>query len=144
MNPRSLRFRLLAWFAGLLVLVVVLFGFYTYRRIEGFVVEVQRSALAHRAEQIAAMLQAAPRGDDTAVGSQVAARFAPELNDKFVRVTRPGGALLYVPGLPNDPSFDPATVPPFPPALVASGVWRYPAAKHSDLLVSALPVTAGA
>jgi heavy metal sensor kinase len=144
MNPRSLRFRLLAWFAGLLVLVVVLFGFYTYRRIEGFVVEVQRSALAHRAEQIAAMLHAAPPGDDSALGSQIAARFAPELNDKFVRITRPGGALLYASGLPNDHSFEPDAVPVCPPSLVPSGVWRYPAAAHGDLLVTALPVTTGA
>lgn len=140
MNPRSLRFRLLAWFAGLLVLIVVLFGFYTYRRIEGFVVEVQHSALAHRAEQIAAMLQAAPKGADTAVGAQIAARFAPELNDKFVRVTRGDGSLLYVSGEPNDRSFDPATVPAFPPALVPGGVWRYPATKRGDLLVTARPV----
>jgi heavy metal sensor kinase len=144
MNPRSLRFRLLAWFAGLLVLVVVLFGFYTYRHIESFVVEVQRSALAHRAQQIAAMLEAAPKGNDSAVGGQIAARFAPELNDKFVRVTRPGGSVLYVSGVPNDHSFDPAAVPAFPPALVARGRWRYPASPHGDLLLTALPVTTGA
>lgn len=150
MNPRSLRFRLLAWFAGLLVLVVVLFGFYTYRHIESFVVEVQRLALAHRAEQITAMLRDAPHGDVSAIGPQIAARFAPELNDKFVRVTRvdrkgargedpdalPIVRVLYVSGFPNDRSFDPESVPPFPSDLIAAGVWRH-RSWHADLLIAA-------
>ena len=136
MNPRSLRFRLLAWFAGLLVLVVALFGFYTYRRIEGFVVEMQRAALAHRTEQISAMLRDVPKANDAAAGPQIAARFAPELNDKFVRVTRADGSVLYVSGFPNDRSFDPAKVPVFPAELIGTGVWRYRSEKP-DLLVAA-------
>lgn len=142
MNIRSLRFRLLAWFAGLLVLVMLLFGFYTYRRIELFVVEVQQAALRHRAEQIAAMLRGAPPGGEGAVAAQIEARFAPELNDKFVRVTRPDGSLLFLSGPPNDRSFDPGAVHPLAAALVRDGGFRQSMPGRGELLVAALETEA--
>ena len=121
MNPRSLRFKLLAWFAGLLLLEMLVFGLYTYSRIERFVVEVQRAALTHRAEQIAAMLREVPTLGEAAVATEIEARFAPALNDKFVRITRPDGDILLRSGPPNDRSFAPESVPA--PAALCRGAW---------------------
>ena len=111
MNPRSLRFRLIAWFSGLLMLVLISFGAYTYARLESFLTEVQSSLLQHRAEQIVEMLQRAHKSGEPTIGEQIEARFAPELNDKFVRVTRADGGRLFISGPPNDHSFDPSSFP---------------------------------
>ena len=136
MNPRSLRFRLLAWFGLLLVLVVIAFGLYTYSRLEAFVVEVQRAAVAHRAEQIAAMLAEVTVAGEAGAGASIEARFAPELNDKFVRVTRQDGGPVFVSGPPNDRSFDPVAVP----LGRGNGTTRVSTAEGADLLLEARTV----
>ncbi len=143
MNPGSIRFKLCAWFAGLLLVVMLLFGAYTYARLERFLVEVQRAALAHRVQQIAAMLQESPRTGEDYVATQIEARFAPELNDKFVRVTRPDGSTLYLAGAPNDRSFDPAVVPKLENTEVLTARLQG-AAFDGGLLVAVQKVTVGA
>ncbi len=37
----------------------------------------------------------------------------PEINDRFIRITRADGTLVYISGAPTDGSFDPAEVPIF-------------------------------
>jgi heavy metal sensor kinase len=45
------------------------------------------------------------------VVDEIKEHFAPEINGRFVRVTRSDNSVLYVSGLPKDGSFDPAGLP---------------------------------
>src|ERR1019366_8368223 len=68
---------------------------------------------ARRARQIAETLVAnEPRTGEAYVVRQIKELYAPELGDRFIRVTRSDGSLLYVSGPPNDQTFDPSKVPP--------------------------------
>src|SRR5262249_3062670 len=46
------------------------------------------------------------------VGQEIDTRYAPALNDRFVRITWRDGVVLYLSGAPKDQSFDPASLPP--------------------------------
>jgi heavy metal sensor kinase len=70
---------------------------------------------ARRARQIASTLVTplAPSAESTLV-AEVKALYSPELSDRFIRITRADGSVLYRSGEPSDHSFIPADVPPAP------------------------------
>ena len=70
---------------------------------------------ARRARQIASTLVTAlaPGAESTLV-AEVKALYSPELSDRFIRITRADGSMLYRSGEPSDHSFIPAEVPPAP------------------------------
>lgn len=144
MNWHSLRFKLLAWFSTLLLLVVVLFGMFTYGRIEALVVEEQRAALAHRAEQIAGMLEGLKPADENSLGNRVEARFAPSLNEKFVRVTRGDGRVVYRSGEPASHAFDPAAIDAKPLPQDKPTSRREHSTGDAGMLIASLPARKGA
>jgi heavy metal sensor kinase len=119
MNTRSLRFQLGLWYAGLLTALFVLLGASTILVLKHSLEANVRDSQWRRARQIAQALspQVVQLGP-AAVAEQVEARFAPALNNRFVRIRRANGTVLYVSGPPQDGSFDPATVPatPRPPS----------------------------
>ncbi len=140
----SLRFKLIAWFAGLLVLVTLGFAAYTYTSLQRFLHEVLRNTLEHRTDQISAMVRDIPKTNEAAVAAEIEARFAPGRNDKFVRVTRENGsalgAMVYLSGNPADHSFEPGEIPPFHGALPVVAT-RF---QQKDLLISSIAVTGSA
>ncbi|HEY4215450.1 MAG TPA: ATP-binding protein [Steroidobacteraceae bacterium] len=143
MNTRSLSFRLVTWYAGLLTIVFVTLGALTFllvrHNLEGNLLETQN----RRAQQIADTLVAAvARTGEGAVPYQIEDLYSPEANDRFIRVTRDDGHLLYASGTPKDHSFD--------PAVVAPAAWRGPVEfkrketiPGSDLLIAAVPHSVG-
>src|ERR1700685_431068 len=70
---------------------------------------------ARRARQIASTLVAAlaPAAESTLV-AEVKALYSPEVGDRFLRITRADGSLVYRSGEPSDHSFIPAEVPSAP------------------------------
>lgn len=113
MNLRSLKFQLLAWYAVLLLSGFVLLAAITYFLLEGSLVGSLKESQLRRARQVAQLLrEQAARHDTSHVGEEVETRYTPELNDRFVRITRKDGTLLYLSRAPKDQSFDPAAVPP--------------------------------
>jgi heavy metal sensor kinase len=111
MNTRSLKFRLIAWYAILLTGCFALVGTATYLALQRSLVAALRETQFRRARQIAQLVreEAARPGK---MGEQVEVRYAPSLNDRFVRITQRDGATLYLSSVPKSQSFDPATVPP--------------------------------
>jgi heavy metal sensor kinase len=110
-NTRSLSFRLVTWYAGLLTLVFVLLAVLTLiflrHYLEANVLDIQQ----RRAQQIAdTIVAAASRAGETTVGPQIEDLYSPEANDRFIRVTRGDGQVLYASGAPKDGSFDPRQV----------------------------------
>jgi heavy metal sensor kinase len=113
MNTRSLSFRLVAWYAGVLTIVFVLLGVLTFfflrHYLEANVLDIQ----ARRALQIADTLVAhTSRAGEGAVRTQMDDLYSPEANDRFIRITRADGHLVYTSGAPKYARFDPRQVPP--------------------------------
>jgi heavy metal sensor kinase len=111
-NTKSIRFRLIAGYTGLIVMVVVGFGIYTYFKVDAYLNSALRDSLLNRAERIAAMFQTeVMMYGEQAVIDQVKTRFTPEANDRFCRISEKRAGILYASGEPNDKSFDSRIVP---------------------------------
>ena len=113
MNTRSIRFRLTAWYAGLLTLVYVLFAALLMLRLQSYLQANVLETQARRARQIATTLVARIEpAAEAAVVEEVKALYSPELSDRFIRITRADGSVLYRSGEPSDHSFNSGDVPP--------------------------------
>jgi heavy metal sensor kinase len=111
-NTRSLSFRLVTWYAGLLTIVFVLLGALTVVLLRQYLEANVLDNQARRARQIADTLVAASiRTGEAAIPRQVEELYAPEANERFIRITRGDGHVVYVSGKPHDGNFDPAAVP---------------------------------
>jgi heavy metal sensor kinase len=105
-NTRSLRFQLVAWYAALLAGCFILIGAASYAVLKSSLVGALRENQLRRARQIAQLLVDEVRGSAEArVGEEIQARYAPDINGRFVRITRGDGSLVYVSPAPNDQSF---------------------------------------
>lgn len=115
MNTRSITFRLAAWCAGISLLVCIGFGLYTYFGLRYYLRRSQTDTIQRRAQQVAAIVNAhiGHEGDAFTI-ELIKTSYAPEHNDRFIRIRRPDGSLLYVSGQPTDRSFDPAAVTALP------------------------------
>lgn len=139
MNTRSLSFRLVAWYAGVLTVVFVLLGALTVMLLRHYLEANLLDIQARRARQIAyTLLRGAGDRGEPVVAQQVEALYSPELNDRFIRITRADGQVVYTSGLPKDNSFDPAAVPG-PPLTRNQEFYRREALSRGALLVAAVP-----
>jgi heavy metal sensor kinase len=111
MNPRSLRFRLIIWYAGLLTGVFLLFGIVLFQVLRGYLEHSLAQTLIRRSEQIAvSLLDGVDKTGGRYVADQITARYAPENYGRFIRITRPDGGVLYASG--RTASFDPSGLRP--------------------------------
>jgi heavy metal sensor kinase len=143
MNIRSIRFRLTALYGGLLVILGLAFGAYCYWRLDHFLSLYLENLFTHRAERIADTLLAnLERNGEAYVGNEIETRYAPEANDRFVRVTNGDGVVVYISGEPNDQSFDPRNVAK--PAKPQDAVpIRIEGAGRNELLIATVPFATG-
>ncbi|MBL8206496.1 MAG: heavy metal sensor histidine kinase [Blastocatellia bacterium] len=143
MNPRSIRFRLTAWYAGLLALVLLLFGGSTWFGLAHYLNRSLTDSLARQAQQIGEnfLLDVQTSGERYVV-DEIVEHYAPEQNDHFVRVTRGDGSTLYVSGMPHSKGFDPAQVSTAPRQLLQAGTREEHLPNGGELLIYSLPFTA--
>ena len=109
MNTRSLKFRLVVWYAGWLTVLFVVFGFFVYASLNHYLRQALREALARRTHQVADVVQRSTLDWD-ALGKEIQSHFSPEINNRFTRVIT-NGKITYVSGSPGDHAFNPAVVP---------------------------------
>jgi len=100
---------LVAWYAGWLTLLFIVFGIFVYSSLGFYLKRELREALARRVRQVAVLVQRSSLGWDE-LGMEIHHTFAPEANNRFTRVTL-NGAVAYVTGPPSDRRFDPRMVP---------------------------------
>jgi heavy metal sensor kinase len=113
MNTRSIRFRLAVWHAVFTAAIFILLGTLLFVQVRAYLKSTILETQSRRARQIAETLVAnLPRTGEAYLASQIETLYAPELGDRFIRVTRPGGSVLYRSGAPADQSFDQASVAP--------------------------------
>jgi heavy metal sensor kinase len=109
----SIKFRLLFWYAAMLVGGFAFLGVVTYLVLENSLVSALKESQWRRARQISQLLsEELKAGREASVGEQVEARYAPALNERFVRISQRDGVTLYLSSAPSDHTFDPATLPP--------------------------------
>lgn len=143
MNTRSLSFRLVTWYAGLLTLVFVLLGALTIVLLREYLQANVLDTQERRARQIADTLVAAvSRTGESAIGREVADLYAPEENERFIRITRADGHVVYISGKPRDGSFDPSEVPALS-AVRAGDLQRKVDLPAGSMLIAALPYAVG-
>ena len=100
MNTRSLSFRLVTWYAGVLTLVFILIGALTVVLLREYLESNVLDTQARRARQIAdTLVAAASRTGDAAMAREVEELYAPEANERFIRITRGDGHVVYASGL---------------------------------------------
>lgn len=117
MNTRSLSFRLVAWYASLLTGVFLLLGAIMFLDLRYFLQNNLLQTQARRARQLAdSVLAQTAKTRESSVIHDIEDRFAPEVNDRFIRVTRADGSVLYLSGVPKDQSFDPTHLPALTPS----------------------------
>ncbi len=112
MNTKSLRFRMTLWYAGLLGAALLMFGATVYLRLERHLDEQMKESLIRQARTIGdeVLVNVAARGTQFAV-TEIDESYEPEVNGRYIRVTRQDGSILYRSNTPRDGSFDPSLVP---------------------------------
>src|SRR6266446_286100 len=112
MNPRSLRFRIAAWYAGLLAGALLIFGVSVYLGLERYLYgNVQRTLTAECRTIGTQLLSQHPFKRTNWLETEIEEAAAPEANSHFIRVIQQGVGAVYVSGPPKDGSFDPTLVP---------------------------------
>jgi len=137
-NTRSLKFRLIAWYAALLAACFVLLGAITYLVLQNSLVGALKESQWRRARQIAQLLrEEIQQGKEARLGEDIETRYAPGLNDRFVRVSRRNGEVLYLSPSPKDQGFDPAALPPPSWPAVAETARETPLLGRRKMLLTA-------
>jgi len=140
-NTRSITFRLVAWYAGWLTLLFIVFGVFVYTSLEYYLKRDLREALARRVRQVDVLVQRSPLGPEE-LGREIHHTFAPEANNRFTRVTV-NGVTTYVAGPPSDRSFNPGIVPPARDAAAGESFDRRVLPDGSALFIVVLSKTVG-
>ena len=143
MNSRSLSVRLVTWYAGVLTVVFVLLGALTYVSLRHYLEANVLDNQARRARQIAATLVARASHDSEGdIGAQVENLYSPESNDRFIRITRADGTVVYASGPPRGEGFEPSRVPLLRATPSERPRTRKVVAGQDSLLIAALPAVA--
>jgi heavy metal sensor kinase len=136
MNTKGLKFRLIVWYAGLLTGCFLFLGGACYVLLQGYMVGALKQSLLRRGRQIGQLVVSESERQGTAgAGSEIESRYAPGLNERFVRVSRKDGDILYTSSPPVSHSFLPSTLPaPLWPAG-AEEMRRLPLGNRREILV---------
>ena len=139
MNLRSISFRLVAWYAGLLTGIFLVLCAVLYLDLQRFLEKDLRESQARRARQIAGtLLVHVKQTGEPYVASQTKDWYEPEINDRFIRITRADGTLVYASGVPKDGSFNPAEVPALPQSSQTESYQKLKLSGGKTLVVAAL------
>jgi len=139
-NPHSLRFRMTAWYAGLLAGALLLFGASVYLGLEHSLDSTLEGTLSAQCNTIAnQLLPQLPGKRPNWLATEIDEAFAPEINGGLIRVTRDKGQVVYFSGSPKDGGSDFPAAPPLPTAAKGT-VWKVRFSHHQFLMYS-LPFT---
>jgi heavy metal sensor kinase len=113
MNIRSLRFRMTAWYAGLLAGSLILFGASVYAGLYQYLDSSLKKNLSEQSHSIGdkLLVDVGQRGEQYVV-DETNEHYAPEISGRFIRITRSDGSILYQSSAPRDKTFDPYEIQP--------------------------------
>ena len=141
MNIRSLRVRMTAYYAGLLVGALLMFGVSVYLGLERYLNWTLQGMLASECRTIGTELLAQLPGKNADwLVTEVNEAYAPEVNARFIRVYREGTGVIYLSGAPKDGAFDPSQIP-FPEGGKKDGARQIRLGSGQPLLINAMIFT---
>ena len=142
MNSRSIRFRMTAWYAGLLASALLLFGVFVYTGLERYLDFSFQKTLTEQSRSIGTQLLASiPSKRPGWLASEINEAYAPDVNGQFIRVIGGNGGIVYLSGPPKDNSFDPSRVPLFASDGKAEYLKHFRVAGGHQLLVKGMVFT---
>jgi heavy metal sensor kinase len=111
-NIHSLRFKMTAWYAGLLLCALLVFGVSVYLGLERYLNWTLQATLASECRAIGTeLLPQMPGKRADWLMSEINEAYAPEVNARFIRVSREGSGVVYLSGPPKDGAFEPSQIP---------------------------------
>lgn len=129
----------MAWYTCLLTGIFVLLCALLYLDLSHFLENNVEQSQVRRANQIATTLLTQIQANGASyVAGQAQAWYQPEISDRFIRITRAGGPVIYASGAPKDGSFNPAEVPPFQTSPTAQSFHKVQLSNGKSLIVAAL------
>jgi heavy metal sensor kinase len=137
MNTRSLKFQLIVWYAGLLLGCFMLLGGAAYLALQNYLVGSLKDSQFRRGRQIAQLvLEESRRQHIENVGAEVETRYAPGINERFVRILSDDGMMVYESKLPASLDFLPSmqALPTWPAS--AESTRRVPLANGREMMVA--------
>lgn len=142
MNPRSLRFQLIAWYVAVLTGTLLLFGASIYLGVRFLLERNLGDTQVRRAQQIAeTLVTRIPEIGSAKLIEDIRVLYAPEHTGRFIRVVRDNGDLVYMSGRASDSTFDPSGMP------LAPRPWQHNSSRRevlpggSELVIGAVTVT---
>lgn len=142
MNTRSLRFRITAWYAGLLAGALLIFGVSVYLGLERYLNWDLERTLGSECRTIGTqLLTQHPFKRTTWLETEIDEAYAPAINSHFIRVIEEGVGVLYISGPPKDGSFDTSQIP-LPRDQEKTGQRKVPVGEGRQLLIETLQFTA--
>jgi heavy metal sensor kinase len=100
------------WYAALLAGALALFSASTYVGLQSYLQKSLEESLVKQARSIGDVLlvNINQSGEDY-VTNEITEHYSPEINGRFIRITRADGKRTFLSGPPKDASFDPGLVP---------------------------------
>lgn len=112
MNIRSIHTRLILWYTALMIFTSIGFGAYTYYSLHRRLYDEMRDTLARRVERIHENILPNIESDvQGKLAHQIQEVYSPEKSNRFIRISRGKGDVVYVSGPPQDHTFDPSAIP---------------------------------
>lgn len=141
MNIHSLRFRMTAWYAGLLLCALLVFGVSVYLGLERYLSWTFQGMLASECRTIGTELLVQLPGKRAGwLADEIEEAYAPEVNARFIRVSREGTGVIYLSGTPKGSAFEPSAIP-FPPGRGKEESHRVRLQNGTQLLAYAMNFT---
>jgi heavy metal sensor kinase len=141
-NIHSLRFRMTAWYAGLLMGALLAFGLSVYLGLERYLNWTLQHTLASECRTIGTELLSQLPGKDTDwLKTEIDEAYAPEVNGRFIRVSREGTGVIYLSGAPKDGAFTPLQIP-FPDKDGRNSAGQIQLATGHQLFINTMSFTA--
>jgi heavy metal sensor kinase len=140
---RSIRFRMALWYAALLAGALALFGAATYIGLERYLQKSLEESLIKQARSIGdVLILNINRSGDDYVENEITEHYSPEINGRFIRVTRADGKQVFISGMPRDGTFDPTHVPAPAFPVVQPFIQEVEMSDRHELLLHGLPYSA--
>jgi heavy metal sensor kinase len=141
LNIRSLRFRLTAWYAGLLVGALLGFGLSVYLGLERYLDWSLQKNLASQCRTIGTeLLSQLPEKNANWLETEINEAYAPEVNGSFIRVIQEGKGIVYLSSAPKDDAFNPSRIS-FPGEEKQEGTRKIRLGEGRQLLINAMAFT---
>jgi heavy metal sensor kinase len=127
--PRSIRARLVTLYAVTLTLIFICFGGYTYWGFKQYLIRSLDATLLRRAHQIADTIVAEmPQKGVAYLATEIHDRYAPELNERIIRVSDISGREVYI----SSNAEDLLPPPPFPAVQTVTEIELAPREEEID------------